>query len=166
MTYVILKIKTSFYYYICFIQLYHMFSNSSKYAIKAVLYLALHTGDDTKLMVKDICKPINVPKAYLAKLLQDLSRHKIVSSTRGPKGGFYLSEQNKALVVMDIIDVIDGKKKLESCLLSLKDCNKDKPCPLHQTISSSRSKMIDILKTTSIKDLSENLSSKKAFLPL
>ena len=142
-----------------------MFSNSSKYALKAVLYLALHSSEDNKLMVKDICKPINVPKAYLSKLLQDLSRHHIVSSTRGPKGGFYLSEQNKALVVMDIVNVIDGKKKLESCLLSLNDCNKDKPCPLHHTISSSRSKMIKSLETTSIRELSENLSYKEAFLP-
>ena len=66
-----------------------MFSTSSKYAIKAVLFLALHTNESKKLMVKDIYKSINVPKAYLAKLLQDLSRHNIVSSTRGPKGGFF-----------------------------------------------------------------------------
>ncbi|MBT8185119.1 MAG: Rrf2 family transcriptional regulator [Eudoraea sp.] len=143
-----------------------MFSNSSKYAIKAVLYLALHASAENKLMVKDICKSINVPKAYLSKLLQDLSRHNIVSSTRGPKGGFFLSEQNKVLVVMDIVTVIDGRKKLESCLLSLKDCSKDKPCPLHHTISSSRSKLIHSLETTSIRELSQNLKSKKAFLPL
>ncbi|MCW5517171.1 RrF2 family transcriptional regulator [Muriicola sp. Z0-33] len=143
-----------------------MFSNSSKYAIKAVLYLALHASEDNKLMVKDICKPINVPKAYLSKLLQDLSRHRIVSSTRGPKGGFYLSELNKDLFVMDIVGVIDGKNKLESCLLSLKDCSKDKPCPLHHAVSSSRSKMIKSLESTSIRELSENLGDKKAFLPL
>jgi Rrf2 family protein len=143
-----------------------MLSNSSKYAIKAVLYLALHADDNNKLMVKDICKPINVPKAYLAKLLQDLSRHKIVSSTRGPKGGFYLSEANKSLVVMDIVHVIDGIKKWESCLLSLKDCNKDKPCPLHDKISIARSNMIKSLTTTSIRELSEKLMNKKAFLPL
>lgn len=144
----------------------YMFSNSSKYAIKAVLYLALHAADDNKLIVKDICKPINVPKAYLAKLLQDLSRHKIVSSARGPKGGFYLNEKNKALVVMDIVNVIDGKKKLESCLLSLKDCNKDKPCPLHHMVSGSRSNMIQSLENTTIRELSENLRNNKTFLPL
>ena len=143
-----------------------MLSNSSKYAIKAVLYLALHAGDDHKMMVKDICKPINVPKAYLAKLLQDLSRHNIVSSTRGPKGGFYLSEKNKSLVVMDIVNVIDGKNKMDTCLLSLRDCNKDRPCPLHDKINSSRSDMIQSLKTTTILELSEDLSNKKAFLPL
>lgn len=143
-----------------------MFTNSSKYAIKAVLYLALHASEVNKFMVKDIAEPINVPKAYLAKLLQDLSRHNIVSSTRGPKGGFYLSEENKALVVMDIVNVIDGKKKMESCLLSLKDCNKDRPCPLHHKIINSRSNMISSLETTTIKELSETLSNKKAFLPL
>ncbi len=130
------------------------------------MYLSLHSNEEDKLMVKDICNPINVPKAYLAKLLQDLSRHNIVSSTRGPKGGFYLSEKNKDTVVMDIVNVIDGKKKLESCLLSLKDCNKDKPCPLHQTVSASRANMIKTLESISIQELSQNLKNQKAFLPL
>ena len=66
-----------------------MLSNSSKYAIKAVLFLALNTNDNKKVMVKDISEPINVPQAYIAKLLQELSRKQIISSTRGPKGGFY-----------------------------------------------------------------------------
>ncbi len=67
-----------------------MFSNSSKYAIKAVLFLALNSNEDKKIMVKDIANPINVPQAYIAKLLQELSRQNVISSTRGPKGGFYL----------------------------------------------------------------------------
>ena len=143
-----------------------MLSNSSKYAIKAVLYLSMHSDHDNKLMVKDICDSINVPKAYLAKLLQDLSRHNVISSTRGPKGGFYLSSKNKTMVVMDIVDVIDGKKKLESCLLSIEDCNKDKPCPLHHTVNQSRTKMMQSLKNTTIQELSEKLRKKTVFLPL
>ncbi|MEX0289964.1 MAG: Rrf2 family transcriptional regulator [Flavobacteriaceae bacterium] len=143
-----------------------MFSNSSKYAIKAVLFLALHTNKNKKLMVKDICKPINVPKAYLAKLLQDLSRHDVVSSTRGPKGGFYLSEENREISVIQIVNIIDGKKRIESCILSLEDCNKDKPCPLHHTVSQSKSEMVKSLQSTSIKELAEDLKTKKAFLPL
>ena len=72
-----------------------MISNSSKYAIKAVLYLALHSSEENKVMVKDMAEPINVPQAYIAKLLQELAKRKLISSTRGPKGGFYLSEEDK-----------------------------------------------------------------------
>ena len=115
-----------------------MLSNSSKYAIKAVLFLALNSSEEKKIMVKDISKPINVPQAYIAKLLQVLVKAKIVSSVRGPKGGFYLDETNLTHDVMSIINVIDGEKKMSSCLLSLKKCNEEKPCPLHDILSPSR----------------------------
>src|SRR5210317_1521057 len=108
-----------------------MLSNSSKYAIKAVLYLSLHSNESKKIMVKDIAEPINVPKAYIAKLLQELVKEGLVSSTRGPKGGFYLSKENNNQKVVSILTVIDGEKRLTSCLLSLEQCNEDKPCPLH-----------------------------------
>ena len=68
-----------------------MFSNSSKYVIKAILFLAVKSGEDNRVMVKEMAQPINVPQAYLAKLLQELSRKDIISSKKGPNGGFYLS---------------------------------------------------------------------------
>ena len=83
-----------------------MLSNSSKYAIKGVLFLALHSSEENKVMVKDISNPINVPLAYLAKLLQELSKENIISSARGPKGGFYLSEQNRNQPIINILKIM------------------------------------------------------------
>ncbi len=101
-----------------------MFSNSSKYALKAVLYLAVNSSESNKILVKNISEPINVPQAYIAKLLQELSRHNIVSSTRGPNGGFYINAQNRETSLIDIITVIDGENRLNSCLLSVQNCNR------------------------------------------
>ncbi|WP_299164416.1 Rrf2 family transcriptional regulator [uncultured Eudoraea sp.] len=143
-----------------------MLSNSSKYALKAVLYLALHTDENNKMMVKDISERINLPKAYIAKLLQELSKRKIISSTRGPKGGFYVTPSNKNETVMQIIEVIDGKKRMETCMLGLEDCNEQKPCPIHRLISPSRSKMITLLENKTINDLAKDLELNKTFLPV
>ena len=85
-----------------------MLSNSSKYAIKAVLYLAVHASQNHKVLAKDMSGPTNIPKAYLSKILQELTRHKIVSSMRGPGGGFYLSDDNKETPLLQIVRVIDG----------------------------------------------------------
>lgn len=143
-----------------------MLSNSSKYALKAVLYLALHASEEHKLMVKDFHEKINVPKAYLAKLLQELSRHKLVSSTRGPRGGFYLSEQNKRQSLALIIDVIDGPSRMSACMLSLKDCNETRPCPLHSIVQPFRSRLLTTLEEMTISDLAADLRYNKSFLPL
>ena len=143
-----------------------MLSNSSKYAIKAVLFLALNASKKNKVMVKDISKPINVPQAYIAKLLQGLVKEKIVSSVRGPKGGFYLDEVNLNHSVMDIVNVIDGEKKLNACIMSLEKCHEGKPCPLHNVLVASRNHILNSLKTKTIEDLVREVKSGNAFLPL
>ncbi|MGC1204560.1 MAG: Rrf2 family transcriptional regulator [Flavobacteriaceae bacterium] len=143
-----------------------MLSNSSKYAVKAVLFLALHSNEDHKIMVKDIAKPINVPQAYIAKLLQKLVKENIVSSTRGPKGGFYLNTDNLSQPVIKILTIIDGEKRLTSCMLSLEKCNEDKPCPLHNILSASRKKILKSLNEKTIKDLIVDIELGIAFLPL
>jgi len=143
-----------------------MFSNSSKYAIKAVLFLALNSSEEKKIMVKDIAEPINVPQAYIAKLLQELSRQNVISSTKGPKGGFYLSEADKTQPLKRIIYVIDGENRIASCLLSLEACNEEKPCPLHKTVAPLRAELLNSLENKTICDLAKDVREGKAFLPL
>lgn len=143
-----------------------MFSNSSKYAIKAVLYLALNSSKEKKIMVKDIAEPISVPQAYIAKLLQELSRQNLISSTKGPRGGFYLSETDKQIPLRKIIHVIDGESRLSSCLLSLEDCNEDKPCPLHKSMYPLKTKLLESLENKTIVDLAKDVEDGNSYLPL
>ena len=117
-------------------------------------------------MAKNISEPINVPQAYISKLLQDLSRHDIVSSVRGPNGGFYLNEQNLKTPLISIVNVIDGENRLNSCLLSIRKCNSDKPCPLHHFATSYRTHLLENLENSTIQDMAEDIRAKKSFLPL
>ncbi len=143
-----------------------MFSNSSKYAIKGVLYLALNSDKDHKIMVRDIFEVVHVPEAYLAKLLQELSRHGIVSSTRGPKGGFYLSNENRKRTLMDIVKVIDGEKRVNSCVMGIRNCDMNNPCVLHKLVGSNKSKFIKVLEKTAILDLVEGRQNIEDFFPM
>jgi len=143
-----------------------MFSNSSKYAIKAVLFLAVNSSKDNRIMVKDMAVPVNAPQAYLAKLLQELSRKEIISSKKGPNGGFFLSEENGRFTLMDVINVIDGNDRFNTCLLSLEECNASKPCPLHNLAGPSRAILINSLSDNTIIEFSEMIKKGEAFLPL
>ncbi|PCJ95300.1 MAG: transcriptional regulator [Flavobacteriaceae bacterium] len=143
-----------------------MISTSSKYAIKGVLFLAMHSSEAKKIMVKDICTPINVPQAYLAKLLQELSRQKIISSTRGPKGGFYLSDENRSQPLIKIVHAIDGQRRMNACVLSLKTCDENRPCPLHKLVSPAKKQFIKSLKEKTIENLANNIANGISFLPL
>lgn len=143
-----------------------MISNSSKYAIRAVLYLALHSSGSHKILAKDISSLTNIPKAYLAKLLQELSRHNIVSSVKGPGGGFYLSEDNKKIPLMKIIQVIDGDNRLTSCMLSLQECDEKHPCPMHDLVGNTKVNFVKNLEQNTVEDLVKDIHKGKSFLPL
>ncbi|MDV7139840.1 Rrf2 family transcriptional regulator [Maribacter sp. TH_r10] len=142
-----------------------MFSNSSKYALKAVLYLAVNASESNKIMAKNLSEPINVPQAYISKLLQDLTKHGVVSSTRGPNGGFYLNEKNMATPLINVITIIDGDSNLNACLLSINRCNSDHPCPLHDFAASYRENLLDNLEHKTIEDMVKDIKNEKSFLP-
>lgn len=108
-----------------------MFSKACKYALRAVLYLALHSSEANKLGVGDLAEALNVPKHFLAKILQQLSKAELVSSTKGPHGGFYSSKRNLGVTMREIILCIDGKDALTGCIMGLPTCSSEKPCPLH-----------------------------------
>lgn len=143
-----------------------MFSKSVKYAIKASLYLAVHSSEENKIVINDIAKPINVPKAYIAKLLQTLSKQNLISSAKGPKGGFYLSEANRKNSINSIISAVEGEAPMHSCLLSLRKCNSDNPCSLHHLVFDEKQKILKSLDNETLDSLSNHIKEGKSVLPL
>ena len=143
-----------------------MISNSSKYALIGVLYLAVNSSEEQKILAKNLSKNTGVPQAYLSKLMQELTRHKIVSSTRGPNGGFYLTDENRKVHLIDIINVIDGDYRLNTCILSLHKCDAEHPCPLHDLMGDTKSKFVQQLEDTKVEDLVLDIKEGKSFLSL
>lgn len=143
-----------------------MLSNSSKYALKAVLYLAIHSSIHKKILARELALLINVPPAYIAKLLQELVRKKLVHSEKGPNGGFYLDEINKNESIISFIYAIDGEDKINNCLLGLEHCNHKNPCPLHHLANPMRDSLLNNLKQKCINDLVLDIENGISSLPL
>jgi Rrf2 family transcriptional regulator, iron-sulfur cluster assembly transcription factor len=61
-----------------------MFSKSCEYAIRSVIIICQHSKEGNKTNVKEISKLAGVPEQYIAKVLQSLSKTKIISSIKGP----------------------------------------------------------------------------------
>jgi len=143
-----------------------MLSNASKYAINAVLFLALNSNIERKVGVKEIASNINVPVPFLAKLLQDLARKGVVSSSKGPNGGFYLTDENRSQKLLVVVDEIDGLVKLEQCVLGLTNCSSEKPCPIHSMVQPLRKKFLYELRNNSITSFAQKVQDGQAFLSL
>jgi Rrf2 family protein len=134
-----------------------MFSNSSKYALNAMLYLSQHSSESNKINVAHISEAIAAPAPYISKLLQELTRRKLVSSTKGPRGGFYLSEENRKGTLLDIVEIVEGEDRFDSCVLGFKTCNPDNPCVIHHSIASYKNKIIQELRSKSLNQLSKEI---------
>ncbi|MGZ0015473.1 RrF2 family transcriptional regulator [Yeosuana sp. AK3] len=120
-----------------------MLSNACKYAIRSVLYLALQSDENNKIGVKKIAEALETPQPFLAKLLQQLNKGNLVSSTKGPNGGFYLSKKDNEHAVWDIVKNMDGTSKFEDCFLGLSTCSDENPCPVHFIVSPFKEKLLE-----------------------
>ena len=133
-----------------------MISNQSKYAIRGVLYLAIYGSEINKLGSKEVGEKINVPIPFLAKTFQHLSRKNLITSNKGPKGGFYLNEDQLSGNLMTVIESIDGIDTFNSCYIGLPKCSDDNPCAIHDLAGPLRNQMLDALKNKSIAEFAKD----------
>lgn len=132
-----------------------MLSNTSKYALRAVIYLALYASPEKKAGIKEISAALDIPTPFLGKILQNLAKHQILLSTKGPHGGFCLKKQAMDISLMDIVEIIDGTDIFDNCVIRTTKCSYDAPCSLHDKIAPLRSEMKSLFLTESVADLVE-----------
>ncbi len=141
-----------------------MLSNQSKYAIRAVIYLAIYSNKSSKLGSKKVANLIDVPAPFLAKILQKLSKTKLILSTKGPNGGFYMTNKELSRSLMDIIECIDGLEFFKSCFVGLPRCSDENPCAIHHVASPCRDILIRELSERTIADFAEDTKIGKSFI--
>lgn len=143
-----------------------MFSKACEYGIKATICIATHTlNSSKKIGVKEIAKETDSPEAFMAKIMQILSKEGIVKSMKGPKGGFYIpKEELDKIMLSQVVKAIDGDHIYRGCGLGLDNCNEDQPCPLHDQFKVIRDGLAEMLTTTSLLDLAAGLDSGLTFL--
>lgn len=136
-----------------------MLSNTSKYAIRAVIYLAVKTNKDERVGIKKIAESLDIPSPFLGKILQVLVRRKILSSTKGPNGGFGIGKRPDKITLYDIIIEMDGTDLFDSCLLGAGSCESNKEqgtyCAMHDEFGPARKQMIDLYKSKTVAELAE-----------
>ncbi|MEN0054402.1 MAG: Rrf2 family transcriptional regulator [Mucilaginibacter sp.] len=134
-----------------------IFSKTCEYAIRAVFFIAHKTATGNRVGIKDIAQGIDSPEHFLAKILQDLSRKGLISSIKGPHGGFYIDTPALARPLSEIVEAVDGNSLFYGCALGLKQCSEVNPCPLHNEFKAIRNRIHKMLNTTTIGSFNEEL---------
>jgi len=138
-----------------------MLSTTSKYAIRAVIYIALYASPEKKKGLKEISTELDIPQPFLGKILQVLSRQQILDSSKGPHGGFALKKAAIDISLMEIVDIIDGSDAINLCLIRNSECSKGSPCSLHDKVEPYRKGLRSTLLTETIADLASEFRKGK-----
>ena len=89
-------------------------SKKVEYSIIALKYFAI--SKEAFLTAKEISKKYNIPHELLAKILQRLSKEKILTSNQGINGGYRLNKQPSDISLEYIIKLFDGDKGIVECI--------------------------------------------------
>ena len=90
-----------------------LFSRSVDYAIQALGRLA-EAPNGEQVMARVIAEEEDLPAFFLAKTLQNLARHGLLRSTKGPTGGFSLNKPAPKIRILDVVEALDGLDNLQS----------------------------------------------------
>ena len=127
-------------------------SEAASLGLHASVFLA---GNQKRLFsAKEMAEALGASEAHLAKVLQRLAREGLVSSQRGPKGGFRLNRAADEITLLDVYQACEGPLPRASCLLSKPICNGN--CILGGLIEDVGRQVGQYLGETRLSDLADN----------
>ena len=83
-----------------------MLSQTTEYAVRAILHIATR-GDGATVRANELAAQIGVPQNYLSKTLHQLARAGLLTSARGPTGGFQLAIPAESLTLQRIVSTFE-----------------------------------------------------------
>ncbi len=137
-----------------------LISRTSQYAIQSMIYIATQ-APGTPVLSREVAEKLQVPAAYLAKIMQLLSKGGLVTSFRGRLGGFCLREEPEKIDLMRILLITEGPDFTKDCVLGLKVCSDETACPMHTKWKPIKEEIIRLLHQQTLSMLSEAVLSGK-----
>jgi Rrf2 family protein len=134
-----------------------MLTQRSRYALRAMLYLAEAPVGGPPVPMGRIAVEANVPRKFLELILADLREAGLLVSQRGKMGGYVLGRRSHLISLGDIIRVIEGPLALVPCVSRTAyrrcaDCKSEADCAIRHAMMRVRDETARILDGTSLAD--------------
>ena len=131
-----------------------------RYAVTAMLDLAIH-GSEKPISLADISGRQEISLSYLEQLFAKLRRGNLVSSVRGPGGGYRLAREGTSIFVAEIIDAVDESVDVTNCG-GKGNCHHGEVCLTHHLWQDLSLQIHDFLSQISLADLVDKQGQKNA----
>ena len=134
-----------------------MLTQRSRYALRAMIFLAGEPANSPPIPMTRIAAEANVPRKFLELILADLRESGLLHSHRGKMGGYRLSRPSHLISLGEVIRIIEGPLALVPCVSrtayrACLDCKDENACAIRQAMARVRDETARILDGTSLAD--------------
>ncbi len=135
-------------------------TTKGRYAVTAMLDLALNDNHGTPVSLTDISERQLISLSYLEQLFAKLRRKNLVISVRGPGGGYNLSRSSNSIFVSEVIDAVNENIDATGCQ-GVVPCQDGKICLTHYLWTELSQQIHTFLSDISLADLVERADVQK-----
>ncbi|MCB1773259.1 MAG: Fe-S cluster assembly transcriptional regulator IscR [Gammaproteobacteria bacterium] len=126
-------------------------TTKGRYAVTAMLDLAIHHGEGP-ITLADIAQRQGISLSYLEQLFSRLRKRSLVSSVRGPGGGYTLGRDAASIFVAQVISAVDENVDTTRCG-GAHNCQDNQQCLTHDLWQDLSNRIFDYLNQISLQDL-------------
>ena len=127
-------------------------AETASYALHAAVLLARSSRPRS---AGDIARELDIPRSYLEKVLGTMARARIVTATRGARGGFRLAHDPATLRLAQVVAPFDSIAERPKCLLNARRCDPAQVCPAHSAWAPVASAIHDFFAATTLAAIAE-----------
>jgi FeS assembly SUF system regulator len=130
-------------------------SKKADYALIAVRHLATHRNEPS-LSASDIAQAYGISAPLLAKVLQRLAKHGLLTARHGSSGGYQLARHPNDISALDVINAVDGPVVITSCVTSHGNCDQSLTCTVREPLRRVNESIARVLRSVTISQMSED----------
>lgn len=130
------------------------FTKKADYALLALSYLSTE-GGGRLVGPREIAKRYEIPAELLAKVMQTLAKHRLVSSVPGPTGGYRLGRDAISISVAEVVEAMDGPLAIAQCWEEngTDRCAQSQLCTLRGPLERIQEEMVRLLRQTTLAEV-------------
>lgn len=128
------------------------------YAVRVMICLAKRPAG-ARLATQEIQDEMLIPRAFLQRIIADLSKAGLIETYPGPSGGVQLAHPPESVTLRQIWEAIEGPLLISDCLETPEDCPLESRCPVRPRWGRLQSAIVRELESSNLDEL-----AREAFL--
>jgi Rrf2 family protein len=124
-------------------------TRQADYAVRAMYYLA-KMNPNQKAATNQIAEKQHIPPSFLAKIISQLSIAGLIHTSRGARGGVSLSRPADQILILEVVEAIDGPIMLNECTGDISTCPFGEDCPIRPLWCDAKKELVSRLKNTTL----------------